>query len=109
MKLTKQTNGDLTVITMTGSLDSGTAAGARADLERLLPAGGTTVLDLGQVSYMSSAGLRVLLLVYRMAQRTGTRIALTKLPEDVREIMDATGFLDFFSVLDTEETVGAQG
>jgi anti-sigma B factor antagonist len=57
---------------------------------------------------MSSAGLRVLLLVYRMAQRTGTSIALTQLPVDVREIMAATGFLDFFSVLDAEETVGAQ-
>jgi anti-sigma B factor antagonist len=108
MKLTKQTNGDLTVITMAGSLDSSTAAGARTDLERLLPACGTTVLDLGQVSYMSSAGLRVLLLVYRMAQRTGTRIALTQLPADVREIMAATGFLEFFSVLDAEEAVGAQ-
>jgi anti-sigma B factor antagonist len=103
MKLTKHMRGDVTVITLDGSLDSGTASSVEADLERMVPEGGMTVLDLSKMSYMSSAGLRVLLLVQRRAQASGARVALAGLPEDVREVMAATGFLDFFAVCDTVE------
>jgi anti-anti-sigma factor len=58
---------------------------------------------MSKMSYMSSAGLRVLLLVQRRAQATGARVALARLPEDVREVMAATGFLEFFAVCDTVE------
>jgi anti-sigma B factor antagonist len=103
MQLTKQMRGDVTVITLDGSLDSGTAPTVQADLERLVPEGGMTVLDLSKMSYMSSAGLRVLLLVQRRAQAAGARVALARLSPDVREVMAATGFLDFFAVSDTVE------
>jgi anti-anti-sigma factor len=103
MQLTTQMHGEVTVITMEGSLDSGTAPSVQADLERLVPEGGLTVLDMSKMSYMSSAGLRVLLLVQRRAQATGARVALARLPEDVREVMAATGFLEFFAVCDTVE------
>jgi anti-sigma B factor antagonist len=103
MQLTKQMRGDVTVITLDGSLDSGTAPDVQADLERLVPEGGMTVLDLSKMAYMSSAGLRVLLLVQRRAQATGARVALARLPEDVREVMAATGFDEFFTVCDTVE------
>lgn len=61
------------------------------------------MLDLGEMTYLSSAGLRVLLLAYRRAQESGARIVLVDLPPDVREVMSATGFLDFFEVLGQEE------
>lgn len=98
MRLTRHTDGDSTVITLDGSLDSGTAAGVQADLEELVPDAGTAVLDLRKMTYMSSAGLRVLLLAHRRAQQGGARIVLTGLAPDVREVMSATGFLDFFEV-----------
>lgn len=99
MELSTYKEGDATVIVMDGSLDSGTAPGVRADLDRLMPEHGTVVLDMGKMTYMSSAGLRILLLAYRKAQRTGARIRLARLPEEVREVMSATGFLEFFSVI----------
>jgi anti-sigma B factor antagonist len=103
MQLTKQMHGDVTVITLDGSLDSGTAASVEAGLARLVSDGGLTVLDLSKMSYISSAGLRVLLLVQRRAQACGARVALAKLSADVREVMAATGFLDFFAVCDSVE------
>ena len=103
MQLNKHMLGNVTVITLDGSLDSATAPSAHDDLERLLSEKGLTVLDLGKMSYMSSAGLRVLLLVYRQAQSTGARVALARVPPEVREIMSATGFIDFFAVTDTVE------
>ena len=68
MRLNSHKRGELTVITLDGSLDSGTASSVQTDLEQLIPQAGTTVLDLGRMTYMSSAGLRVLLLIHRRAQ-----------------------------------------
>jgi anti-anti-sigma factor len=99
MRLNRHVDGDSTVITLDGALDSATANEAREQLERLMPATGTTVLDLGKMTYMSSAGLRVLLLAHRRAQQTGASIVLAGLAPDVREVMSATGFLDFFEVV----------
>lgn len=100
MRLNAHTRGDAIVITFDGSLDSGTAPGVQDDIERLMSESGTTILDLSKMTYMSSAGLRVLLLVHRRARRNGTKIVLTGLVPDVREVMSATGFLDFFEVTD---------
>jgi anti-sigma B factor antagonist len=103
MQLKKHMLGDIAVITLDGSLDSATAPSVRADLEQLRLENGTTVLDLSKMSYMSSAGLRVLLLLYRQAQGSGARVVLAHVCPDVREVMSATGFLDFFTVTDTVE------
>lgn len=108
MELKKHMLGDVTVISIDGSLDSSTAPGVHDDLELLLPDKGTTVFDLNKMSYMSSAGLRVLLLAYRRASRSGARVVLARVPPEVREIMSTTGFLDFFAVTDSvEESVEA--
>lgn len=103
MRVNKQKCGDVTVITFDGSLDSDTAVAVQADLERLVPDTGTAVLDLSSMDYMSSVGLRVLLLAHRRAQSSGARIVLAGLHPDVREVMSATGFLSFFDVVDTVE------
>jgi anti-sigma B factor antagonist len=103
MQLNKHTRGEVTVITFDGFLDSSSAAGVQADLEKLVPDAGTSVLDLSKMEYMSSAGLRVLLLAHRRAQTSGARIVLACLHPDVREVMSATGFLSFFDVVDTVE------
>ena len=108
MRLDKRVHGEVVVITVDGALDSGTASGVQADLERLMPDRGQILIDLSQTDYMSSAGLRVLLLAHRRAQGTGARITLAGLNPEVREVMSATGFLGFFEVCDTvEEAMGA--
>jgi anti-sigma B factor antagonist len=110
MELSKHMRDGVTVIELDGELDSNTAAGTRGGLDELLPEQGKVVLDLSRLSYMSSAGLRVLLLVYRQAQRTGVGLALAGLPDEIREAMSATGFLEFFTVAETvEDGVGALG
>jgi|ERR1017187_2922714 anti-sigma B factor antagonist len=101
MQLEKHMEGEVTVIALAGSLDSGTAPDVREDLEQLVPGRTLVLLDLSRMSCMSGAGLRVLLLVCRQAERNGARLALAGVPADVRAVMTATGFLDFFAVADT--------
>ncbi|MFI6731659.1 STAS domain-containing protein [Nonomuraea sp. NPDC050451] len=103
MRLHKELRGGVTVISLEGQLDSETAPRVQQDLQALFPSEGLIVLDLSRTLYMSSAGLRVLLLVYRQAQHGTVRLALTGLSPDVRAIMEATGFLGFFTVVESVE------
>jgi anti-sigma B factor antagonist len=93
--------GDVAVVTLDGRLDSRTAPAVQEDLGELVLRHPLVLLDLTPLSYMSSAGLRVLLLAYRQAQRLGAHLVLVADPGPVREVMRATGFLDFFTVTDT--------
>lgn len=101
MQIDKQMVGDVLVVSLDGELDSRTAARVQGELAELMPQADKIVLNLAQTRYMSSAGLRVMLLVYRQAKAAGVRLVLVDLPVDVREVMSATGFLDFFTVSDT--------
>jgi anti-sigma B factor antagonist len=89
------------VVALDGSLDSGTVVDTQMALDRLLPTGGPVLLDLSGTTYLSSAGLRLLLLLYRHLRRHGGRLALAAVPEDVRLVLEATGFVDSMLVTET--------
>ena len=101
MEIRSQSADDATVVALSGELDGKTAPAAQQQIVPLIPDHGRIVLDMHQVGYMSSAGLRMMLLLYRQALAKGTKIALAGLSEDIRDTMSATGFLDFFVVSDT--------
>jgi anti-sigma B factor antagonist len=100
MEISSRTADDATVVILQGELDGKTAPAAQQQIVPLIPAQGRIVLDMHQVGYMSSAGLRMMLLLYRQALAKDTRIALAGLSEEIRDTMSATGFLDFFVVSD---------
>ena len=50
---------------------------------------------------MSSSGLRMLLVTYRMITGKSGKVILVGLSEDIRDTMSMTGFLDFFTYLPT--------
>jgi anti-sigma B factor antagonist len=59
------------------------------------------VLDMSHVPFMSSAGLRVLLLLYRKISGNEGKVVLVGLSDDLRDTMSITGFLDFFTTYNT--------
>ena len=101
MELSVRREGDVVVIGLDGRLDSRSAPSVEEQLAALLADHRVMLMDLGRMSYLSSAGLRVLLLLYRQAQAAGSAVVLARVPAEVEEIMAATGFLSFFTVADT--------
>ncbi len=89
------------VVTMSGELDGGSAPQAQEKIMALAEPQARVLLDMTGVSYMSSAGLRMLLLAYRTISAGGGRIALVGLSEELRDTMSMTGFLEFFACCDT--------
>lgn len=96
MEVTSNTQNDVTVVALAGDVDGKTAASTQSQVVALIPSGGKLVLDMSGVPYMSSAGLRMMLLLYRQAQGKGTSVALVGLSDEIRDTMSATGFLDYF-------------
>ncbi|WP_084384810.1 STAS domain-containing protein [Novosphingobium naphthalenivorans] len=108
MEISEDIRGTALVLSLTGRLDSNTAS----DLEHVLPARvegqAATVVDLSQVSYVSSAGLRVLLKGAKTARASGHRLALSGLAPSVREVFDISGFSTIFTIEpDVEAAIAA--
>jgi anti-sigma B factor antagonist len=92
---------DEIVIAISGELDAAASAGLRDKLISLIPGSSMIQLDLADLTYISSAGLRTLLLVYRHAQSEGSAVRLVGIRDEVRFVMSATGFLALFGIEET--------
>lgn len=105
MQISHTQEGNVTVVSIEGRIDSSTATELeRACDEHLARGGNRLLLDLARVDYVSSAGLRVFLVVGKKAQRAGGRLALCCLTPLVREILAIAGF---DRILTTADTRGA--
>ena len=63
----------------------------------------SVILDLGGLSYISSAGLRVILLVAKSLQTQGGRLAVCAPSEPIREIFEISGFSQIIPVHSSED------
>lgn len=86
----------VTVATLFGELDGRTAPDVQEKLLSLPEPHDKLLLDLSGVNYISSAGLRALLMLYRQVANGGGQVALVGLSESIRDMMAVTGFLEFF-------------
>lgn len=84
-----------------GDIDGKTAPEFHDAVLNLLKPKARTVLSLAQVAFMSSAGLRSMLLIHQQAKSKDAKVVLTGVNSDIRKSMSATGFLAFFVVADT--------
>ena len=91
----------ITVIQISGNLDGNTAPQAQEKIMPFLSANCCLILDLGECKYISSAGLRVLLMIAKQLSSQGGRWALAGVCEEVKDIMEMTGFSGFFKNYDT--------
>ncbi len=104
MDLKQESVGDVTVLAISGRVDSTTAPKLQEQLISVMNAPQASVLvDLTGMDYISSAGFRVLLLGAKRAESTGNRLVLCGLSAKVRQLFDLGGFLDLFSIAATRE------
>lgn len=101
LRIRRRTTESAVIVAVTGELDSGTAPEAQERIATAMTVDHALVLDLSGVPYMSSAGLRMMLLVYRQAQTLGIPVALVGVQDGLLAIMEATGFLEFFTLADS--------
>jgi anti-sigma B factor antagonist len=100
MQLDVRKEGEIVLVEPVGDIDGKTAPEFLEQmLQHMLPQA-RIVLNLAQVAFMSSAGLRTMLLIYREAKAGNARLVLAGVNKDIRGSMSATGFLPFFVLRD---------
>lgn len=97
MEITKKLDGDKLEIALEGRLDTLSAPQLETELKESLDNVKNLIIDMASLDYISSAGLRTLLVAKRMLHNKGT-IKVINANSIVKEVFDVTGFVDLIDV-----------
>lgn len=104
MRLEKRSIDDILVVQPIGRLDSTSSPELERVLVENLDAGTKRLLfDFSSLDYISSAGLRVVLLAGKRLRPVQGKMALVGMRDVVREVFEMSGFLSLFAVADNVE------
>ncbi|CAA7623930.1 Anti-sigma factor antagonist [Candidatus Terasakiella magnetica] len=111
MSITTEADGERQIISMSGKLDSTNAPEAeRAVMGALAEGSLKVVLDLAGLEYVSSAGLRVVLMAVKRLKAAGGQLILCSVQPGVKEILDIAGFTAVLSLSpDRPQALAAMG
>lgn len=101
MNIEFQPRGDVSVVIISGSVDSQTAATVLSEMTAYVAAGHLNlVADLGAVDYTSSAGLRALLATVKATRRESGDLRLAHVNPNVLKVLELSGFTTILKLYD---------
>jgi len=101
VEVRKESAGGAVVYRITGKLDAVTGPNLDSAIA-IDQESSRVILDMREVTYVSSAGLRAILLAARRAQVAKGGLALFGLQASVKEVFDAAGFENIVPVASDE-------
>lgn len=90
---TSERNGDITIVTISGRVDSVTAATLDAELAKVVHDNKKIILDLKDVEYMSSAGIRAVVRAVKVVEKAKGSLKLASISKNVAEVLETVGML----------------
>ena len=91
------TEGDQTVITVGGEVDAASADGVRNRILEVIEGGARKLaIDMADVTFMDSSGLRVLIAGYKAAESSGGTLEVRNPSDVVMRLLEITGQRDRF-------------
>ncbi len=100
LTIATEQKGDVVVMTLEGRIDADFAKSFEtACLERIDQGDRQLVMDFKGVNFISSAGLRVFLLIAKQLQPTGRRIKLAALNPALMDVFEISGFSKLFTIV----------
>lgn len=95
MQIDSRWEGRATIVSLSGSIDSLGGPEASVYLLRAIENGNIhLVLDLAGVTFVSSAGIQMIVNTIKMARHAGGDVHLAAVPQGVRKVMELGGLLD---------------
>ena len=93
MELSVGDAGEVKIVRIEGKLDTQTSSDAEAQLTQLIEAGARKVIvNFERLSYITSAGLRILLAAAKQLRASGGELRVCALSDLVQEVFDISGF-----------------
>ena len=101
MDISKSKNGELIVLSLSGKLDSNTSPILEKEIEEILVLEKFNNLEINMedLTFLSSAGLRVLLGVQKKLNSINAHLVITNSNDNIRSVFEITGFLGILNII----------
>lgn len=97
MTINRTVNGSVLTLALEGRLDTTTAPQLEAEVKASIAGVTEFILDMKDLAYISSAGLRVLLAAQKQMNKQGSMV-LKNVCEAIMEVFEVTGFSDILTI-----------
>jgi anti-anti-sigma factor len=105
MEIIQKEEYGITCLKIIGRMDTAVAIETEKAVDRILKENHNRLLfDLGDLEYLSSYGLRIILNAAKKIKVTGGQIILCSLIENIKEIFDVCGFGANIPIADSVES-----
>ncbi|MEI6206101.1 MAG: STAS domain-containing protein [Desulfuromonadales bacterium] len=109
MGIQSRKEANATVVTITGKMDAVTSPEYEMTLKELIDSGETAfVVDFNDLDYISSGGLRGLLITAKLLKEKDGQIRIANVKGTVKEVFDISGFGSIFHMDDSVAAALAQ-
>ena len=106
MEITQKKQDEKMIISLDGRLDANTAGSLEQVLVPLINDGEKYIaLDMDKLEYISSAGLRVLVMSMKLIRKQDGKLVLAGMKDFIKEVFDIAGFTPIFEIFDSVEDV----
>lgn len=97
MDIKKNVNGDQLELVLSGRLDTNTAVDLEQEVSDM-PGVNSLILNVKDLEYISSAGLRVILMAHKKMRAVAGTMTVKSPSDIVMEVFEMTGFNDILSI-----------
>jgi len=104
MDIKKDKIGIFSVLKIKGRIDTIHSTDLEAEVNRIFDSGEKNLIfNCSEMNYISSSGLRVLLVVQKKAISIQGKLYLSNMQPAIKEIFVISGFSNLFKIFDTQE------
>ena len=98
MRIFEEPGDDRLTLSLRGIFDETSCPRIEARMDEIMARDAERIVfDMSGVGYISSTGIRTLIVVHKKCRKNGKRFLLTGMSENVKEILSATGILPLFT------------
>jgi len=99
MEINEIVKGNYTLLNVNGRLDSTTATDFEKSLMNLIDLQKENVVCFKELKYISSSGLRVLLVAAKKLSTKGRKLTISSMQDHIKEVFDISGFTGLFNIV----------
>jgi anti-anti-sigma factor len=109
IEVTEERDGEALVLLPIGRLDSANARSFESIvMERVDKGERLLLVDFGRLNFISSSGMRVLLIAAKKLRASQGKLVLCAMPEHIQEVFRISGFDQIIPIRDTRESALAE-
>jgi stage II sporulation protein AA (anti-sigma F factor antagonist) len=108
MDITETRSAGVVTLALSGRLDGTSSGGLETKMLALIDAGDRRfIIDMANVDFMSSVGLRAFVVIAKGLHAVGGRIVLCAVQPPIKQLFELTGLNASFTMRDTREDAAA--